>query len=58
MIFVSMQKDNNVTLKDGGANTDWQDEVLRTGISHNHNVLLVVAMVLLNYIVSANIEKA
>lgn len=31
-------KDNNITLKDGGANTDWQDEVLRTGISHNHNV--------------------
>ena len=25
-------KDNNITLKDGGANTDWQDEVLRTGI--------------------------
>ena len=24
--------------QDGGANTDWQDEVLRTGFSHNHNV--------------------
>ena len=23
---------------DKGGNTDWQDEVLRTGISHNHNV--------------------
>lgn len=23
---------------DGGANTDWQDEVLQTGISHNHNL--------------------
>ena len=23
---------------DQGADTDWQDEVLRTGISHNHNV--------------------
>ena len=29
-------KANGVALKDGGANTDWQDEVLRTGISHNH----------------------
>ena len=24
--------------QDGGGNTDWQDEVLRTGLSHNHNV--------------------
>lgn len=24
--------------QDGGGDTDWQDEVLRTGISHNHNV--------------------
>jgi len=24
--------------EDYGANTDWQDEVLRTGIAHNHNV--------------------
>ena len=26
------------TEQDGGADTDWQDEVLRTGFSHNHNV--------------------
>jgi iron complex outermembrane receptor protein len=25
---------------DKGGNTDWQDEVLRTGISHNHNVAI------------------
>ncbi len=32
-------KANNVTLGvDGGASTDWQDEVLRTGVSHSHNV--------------------
>ena len=31
---------NNVALKDGGANTDWHDEVLRTGISHNHNIAI------------------
>ncbi len=23
---------------DGGADTDWQDQVLRTGVSHNHNL--------------------
>ena len=26
------------TEQDGGADTDWQKEVLRTGFSHNHNV--------------------
>ena len=26
------------TEQDGGGDTDWQDEVLRTGFSHNHNV--------------------
>ena len=34
-------KENNITsgsIKDSGANTDWQKEVQRTGISHNHNV--------------------
>jgi TonB-linked SusC/RagA family outer membrane protein len=30
---------NNITLiNDLGANTDWQKEVQRTGLSHNHNV--------------------
>ena len=30
---------NNITLpNDKGANTNWNDEVLRTAISHNHNV--------------------
>ena len=33
-------KENNITLpNDKGANTNWNDEVLRTAISHNHNVL-------------------
>ena len=32
---------NNIAYEyDKGANTDWQDEVLRTGISHNHNVAI------------------
>ncbi|MCR5269836.1 MAG: SusC/RagA family TonB-linked outer membrane protein, partial [Prevotella sp.] len=30
---------NNINyMYDGNGNTDWQDEVLRTGVSHNHNV--------------------
>lgn len=28
----------DISAQDGGGDTDWQDEVLRTGISHNHNV--------------------
>ena len=32
-------KKNNINyMYDGNGNTDWQDEVLRTGVSHNHNV--------------------
>ena len=27
-------------ISDEGANTDWQDEVLRTGFSHNHNLAI------------------
>ena len=50
-------KDNNITLKDGGANTDWQDEVLRTGISHNHNVGISGGNGSTNYMISANLRK-
>lgn len=50
-------KNNNVTLKDGGANVDWQDEVLRTGISHNHNVGITGGNSSTNYMVSANLMK-
>lgn len=50
-------KDNNITLKDGGANTDWQDEVLRTGISHNHNVNISGGNGSTNYMVSADLRK-
>ena len=28
----------NLDFTDGGANTDWQDEVFRTGISQNYNL--------------------
>lgn len=50
-------KDNNITLKDGGANTDWQDEVLRTGISHNHNVNISGGNGSTNYMISADLRK-
>lgn len=50
-------KDNNITLKDGGANTDWQDEVLRTGISHNHNVNISGGIGSTNYMISADLRK-
>ncbi len=50
-------KQNGVALKDGGANVDWQDEVLRTGISHNHNVGISGGNGTTNYMVSANLMK-
>ena len=50
-------KDNNITLKDGGANVDWQDEVLRTGISHNHNVGINGGNGVTSYMISANLMK-
>ncbi len=50
-------KTNNVTLKDGGANMDWQKEVLRTGISHNHNVGINGGNGKTSYMVSANLMK-
>ena len=48
---------NNVTLKDGGANVDWQDQVLRTGISHNHNVGISGGNGRTNYMISGNLMK-
>ena len=45
---------NGVSLKDGGANTNWQDEVLRTGISHNHNVGINGGNSTTTYMASAN----
>lgn len=30
--------ENGLTLDDGGADTDWQDEVFRTGMSQSHNI--------------------
>ncbi|MBQ9286141.1 MAG: SusC/RagA family TonB-linked outer membrane protein [Bacteroidaceae bacterium] len=50
-------RNNGVTLKDGGADVDWQDQVLRTGISHNHNVGISGGNGTTNYMISANLMK-
>lgn len=34
----SFASDNNIPFNDAGANTDWQDEVFRTGASQNYNL--------------------
>ena len=48
---------NGVALKDGGASTNWQDEVLRTAISHNHNVSISGGNGRTSYMVSGNLMK-
>jgi len=48
---------NGITLKDGGANVDWQDEVLRTGVSHNHNLSISGGNSRTNYMISGNLMK-
>ncbi|MCR5130992.1 MAG: SusC/RagA family TonB-linked outer membrane protein [Prevotella sp.] len=50
-------KNNGITLKDGGANVDWQEEVLRTGISHNHNLSINGGNGRTNYMISGNLMK-
>ena len=39
---------------DGGGDTDWQREVLRTGVSHNHNIAVNGAAKKTNYMASVN----
>ena len=47
--------DNGLTLRnDLGANTNWQDEVQRTGIAHNHNVSIIGGNKQTNYSASVN----
>ncbi len=37
--YRQFMRDNNITnFTDRGANTDWQKEIFRTALSHNHNV--------------------
>lgn len=42
---------------DGGADVDWQKEVLRTGFSHNHNVSINGSAKKTSYMVSANYQN-
>ncbi|MGM9707998.1 MAG: SusC/RagA family TonB-linked outer membrane protein [Prevotella sp.] len=41
-------------VEDAGGNTDWQDEVLRTGFSHNHNLSISGGTKQTKYIASLN----
>lgn len=36
--YIKFGEDNNYTVDNAGANTDWQDAVLRTPITHSHNL--------------------
>ena len=48
---------NGLTLaNDMGANTDWQDEALRTGISHNHNLSITGGSEKTTYMASINYQ--
>jgi len=50
-------KNNNVSLKDGGSSTDWQKEVLRTGVSHNHNLSINGGSKKTTYMASVNYQN-
>ena len=45
---------NKVPLDDDGSSINWQDEVMRTGISHNHNISFGHASEKTRYSASAN----
>lgn len=36
--YRSFATEKEVNIEDGGANTNWQDEIFRTAFSHNHNL--------------------
>ena len=51
-------KKNNIQYEyDRGGNTDWQDEVLRTGFSHNHNVAINGGNKKTKYMASVNYQN-
>lgn len=60
--LLSYAKTNNITQLndyynvDNPANTNWQDEVLRTGFSHNHNVSINGGNEKTNYSASLNFQ--
>lgn len=51
-------KQNNINyMYDGGGNTDWQDEVMQTALSHNHNLSINGGGQKTTYMASVNITK-
>lgn len=36
--YRAFASEKGITIDDGGANTNWQDEIFRTALSHNHNL--------------------
>lgn len=51
------QKNGKTLNNDKGANTDWQDEVLRTAISHNHNLSITGGNDKTTYMASVNFQN-
>ena len=52
-----VKKNNLNYMYDGGGNTDWQDEVMRTAMSHNHNISINGGSAKTTYMASMNIAK-
>ena len=51
-------KKNSINyMYDGGADTDWQKEVLRTAVSHNHNLSINGGSAKTTYMASMNLAK-
>lgn len=54
----SYVKKNNIDyMYDGGSSTDWQDEVMQTALSHNHNLSINGGGQKTTYMASVNITK-
>lgn len=54
----SYVKKNSINyMYDGGGNTDWQDEVMQTALSHNHNLSINGGGKKTTYMASVNITK-
>lgn len=54
----SYVKQNNIDyMYDGGGSTDWQDEVMQTALSHNHNLSINGGNQKTTYMASVNITK-
>ncbi|WP_028296667.1 SusC/RagA family TonB-linked outer membrane protein [Olivibacter sitiensis] len=54
--YLQFLSDNNISVaeSESGYRTDWQDEIFRTGISHNHNISLTGGTASTRYNASVN----